>query len=126
MRTDKIIDWGNVVLTGTTDMHVQVWFTHPACMPSTVTQLREPSRNPHHDMLMPAPWRRTAGERGEYTLYYGPAGIDLACRTGAWTRPCGTAAFWPPGCGAWTGGRSRRKPPTNWSHHTASKGQRVP
>lgn len=50
--TKRITGRANVVVTGADVMRVQVWFAHPGCMPSTVTELREPSRNPTDGMRM--------------------------------------------------------------------------
>lgn len=50
--TERITDRANVVVTGADGMQVHVWFAHPACRPSAVTELREPSRNPTDGMRM--------------------------------------------------------------------------
>ncbi|MCZ1021097.1 hypothetical protein [Streptomyces noursei] len=50
--TKKITGRANVVVTGAKSMQVRVWFTHPACKASTVTELRKPSRNPTDTMRM--------------------------------------------------------------------------
>lgn len=50
--TKKITDRANVVVTGSDTVRVQVWFAHPACMPSAVTELRETPSDPSEDMRM--------------------------------------------------------------------------
>lgn len=50
--TGRITDRANVVVTGAETPRVRVWFAHPACMPSTVTELREPTRAPPDRMRM--------------------------------------------------------------------------
>ncbi|MFF3565744.1 hypothetical protein ACFYXS_37525 [Streptomyces sp. NPDC002574] len=51
--TGKITDRANVVVTGAAGLRVQVWFAHPGCMPSAVTELlRETLREPGEDMRM--------------------------------------------------------------------------
>ncbi|MDX3077902.1 hypothetical protein [Streptomyces sp. MI02-7b] len=50
--TGEITDRANVVVTGADGMRVQIWFAHPACMPSAVTELRETSRDPGEAMRM--------------------------------------------------------------------------
>ncbi|MFD7163658.1 hypothetical protein [Streptomyces violascens] len=50
--TKRITGRANVVVTGAGGMQVRVYFTHPGCMASSVTELREPSDSPADDMRM--------------------------------------------------------------------------